>query len=89
MLKNTARDFAKKEIAPIAPEIDKSGEFPWECVSKMGDLGLFGLVVPPAFGGTGPDKLGLLIALEEISAASASVALALLCSSGASRQIAG
>jgi len=89
MLRKTVRDFTKKEIAPIAPEIDKSGEFPWDCVNKMGHLGLFGLVLPPAFGGTGPDKLGFLIALEEIAAASASVALALLCSSGASRQILG
>jgi alkylation response protein AidB-like acyl-CoA dehydrogenase len=87
MLKKMVKDFAEKEIAPIAAEIDKSGEFPWECVRKMGDLGLFGLVLPPAFGGTGPDKLGFLIALEEISAASASVALALLCSSVVSCQI--
>jgi len=87
MLKKMVRDFAEKEIAPIAAEIDKSGEFPWDCVRKMGELGLFGLVLPPDFGGTGPDKLGFLVALEEISAACASVAMALLCSSGASRQI--
>ncbi|MCP4168721.1 MAG: acyl-CoA dehydrogenase [Chloroflexi bacterium] len=87
MLKKMVRDFAKKEIIPIAAEIDKSGEFPWECVKKMGNLGMFGLVLPPAFGGTGPDKLSFFMALEEISAASASVALALLCSNGAARQI--
>ncbi|MFC1944752.1 acyl-CoA dehydrogenase family protein [Chloroflexota bacterium] len=87
MLKKMVKDFAEKEIAPIAAEIDKSGEFPWECVSKLGELGLFGLVLPSTFGGTGPDKFGFLLALEEISKASASVALALLCSSGASRQI--
>ena len=89
MLKKMVKDFARKEIAPIAAEIDKSGEFPWECVRKMGELGLFGLVLPQPFGGTGPDKLSFLLTLEEISAASASVALALLCSSGASRQILG
>ncbi len=87
MLKEMVRDFAKKEITPIAAEIDRSGEFPWECVKKMGRLGIFGLVLPPAFGGTGPDKLSFFTALEEISAASASIALALLCSTGASRQI--
>lgn len=82
MLKKMVRDFADKEIAPIAAGIDKSGEFPWDCVRKMGELGLFGLVLPPAFGGTGPDRLGFLVALEEISAASASVAIALLCGTG-------
>jgi alkylation response protein AidB-like acyl-CoA dehydrogenase len=87
MLKKTVREFAKKEITPIAAEIDKTGDFPWECMKKMGDLGMFGLVLPPEFGGTGPDKLSFFMALEEISAASASIALALLCSTGAARQI--
>ena len=48
MLKRMVRDFAEKEIAPIAAEIDRSGEFPWECAKKMGNLGMFGLVLPPA-----------------------------------------
>jgi alkylation response protein AidB-like acyl-CoA dehydrogenase len=87
MLKKTVREFAKKEIAPTAAEIDKTGDFPWECMKKMGDLGMFGLVLPPEFGGTGPDKLSFFMALEEISAASASIGLALLCSTGAARQI--
>ena len=78
MLKKTIRDFASKEIAPIAGEIDKSGEFPWECVKKLAQLGTFGLLVPPLYGGTGPDKLGFLIANEEISRASASVSIALI-----------
>jgi alkylation response protein AidB-like acyl-CoA dehydrogenase len=87
MLKKMVKDFAKKEITPIAAEIDMSGEFPWEVVKKMGNLGMFGLVLPPAFAGTGPDKLSFFTALKEISAASASLALALLCSTGAARQI--
>lgn len=87
MLKKMVKDFTQKEIAPIAAEIDKSGEFPWGCIRKIGELGLFGLVLPPAFGGTGPDRLSFLVALEEISAASASIALAVICSSVASRQI--
>jgi alkylation response protein AidB-like acyl-CoA dehydrogenase len=87
MLKDMVRDFAANEITPIASEIDKTGEFPWECVTKMGNLGLFGLVLPPEYGGTGPDKLSFFTALEEIAAASASLALALLCSNGAARQI--
>jgi len=87
MLKKTVKDFAEKEIAPIAAEMDKSGEFPWDCMRKIGEMGVFGLVLPPAFGGTGPDKLSLLVALEEISAASASVAVPLICSNGVSLQI--
>lgn len=84
MLKKTVKDFAEKEIAPIAQEIDKSGELPWDCIRKMAELGFFGILVPPPFGGTGPDKLGFLVAVEEISAASASVAMSLLFSSVAS-----
>jgi len=87
MLKKMVKDFADKEIAPIAAEIDKSGEFPRDCMRKMSELGLVGLVLPPAFGETGPDRLGFFVALEEISAASASVALALLCSRGPPCQI--
>jgi len=84
MLKQTVKDFAEKEIAPIAQEIDKSGELPWDCVRKMAELGFFGLLVPPPFGGTGPDKLAFFVAVEEVSAASASVAVSLLFSSVAS-----
>lgn len=82
MLKSMVKDFAEREIAPIAADIDKSGEFPWDSVKKMGELGIFGLLLPPAFGGTGPDSLSFLMALEEIAYHSALVAMALLCSSG-------
>ena len=81
MLRKTTRDFASKEIAPIAGAIDKSGEFPWECVRKLAQLGTFGLLVPPPYGGTGPDRLGFFIVNEEISVASASVSMALIHSS--------
>lgn len=81
MLKRSLGEFASKEIAPIANEIDKSGEFPEECVKKLAQLGTFGLLLPPPYGGTGPDKLGFFIASEQIAKASASVAIALLHSS--------
>ncbi len=81
MLRRTVQDFSTKEIAPIAQKIDKSGEFPWDCVRKMASRGFFGLLTPPAFGGTGPDRLGFLIALEEISVASAGLALSLAVNS--------
>ncbi len=87
MLRKTVQDFAAREIAPIAQEVDKSGEFPWDCAKKMAGLGLFGTLVPPAFGGSGPDRLGFLVALEEIAAASAGLALALGMSSAVSSTI--
>lgn len=81
MLKRSMKDFASKEIAPIAGDIDKSGEFPRECVIKLAKVGAFGILLPPPYGGTGPDKAGFFIAMEEIAAASASVAMILLYSS--------
>lgn len=77
MLRKAVRDFAAREIAPIARDIDKSGEFPWDCVQKIAKLGVLGTLLPPAYGGTGPDKLGFLMAIEEIAMASAGIALAL------------
>jgi alkylation response protein AidB-like acyl-CoA dehydrogenase len=87
MLRKTVQDFVANEVAPIASDIDKSGEFPWDCVRKMAGLGLFGILTPPAFGGTGPDRLGFLVTLEEIAAASAGLALALGMSSAVSATI--
>jgi len=81
MLQKTIHDFAQKEIAPIAADIDKSGEFPRDCVRKMAELGLFGLRTPPAFEGSGSDKLGFLIAVEEVSRACAGLGITLICSS--------
>lgn len=87
MLKSTMKDFTSKEIAPIAGEIDKSGEFPRECVTKLAELGAFQLLLPPAYGGTGPDKLGFFVAIEEISTASAGIAISLVFSGVASSLI--
>lgn len=74
MTRKMARELAIKEIAPIAEEIDKTGQFPKEAIKKMADAGLFGILIPPPFGGTGGEKLDYSLALEEIAAASASVA---------------
>lgn len=66
MIRQAARDFAQKEIAPIAAEFDESGDFPYETIKKMGALGLMGIEVPEEFGGAGMDTLAYVLALEEI-----------------------
>jgi len=71
MIRQTARDFAQKEIAPIAAEFDESGEFPRETIRKMGGLGFMGIEVPEEYGGAGMDTLAYVLALEEICKADA------------------
>ena len=72
MIRDTTRDFAQKEIAPIASQFDESGEFPYETVKKMGALGLMGIEVPEEYGGAGLDTLSYVLAVEEISKVDAS-----------------
>lgn len=72
MIQNAARDFAQKEILPIAAEFDESGEFPSATIKKMGALGFMGLEVPETYGGAGMDTLAYVLALEEICKADAS-----------------
>jgi len=72
MIQNAARDFAQKEILPVAAEFDESGEFPRETIKKMGALGFMGLEIPEAYGGAGMDTLAYVLALEEICKADAS-----------------
>jgi isovaleryl-CoA dehydrogenase len=75
MLRETVHDFAQSEIAPRAAEIDKSDEFPRDLWPKMGALGLLGITVEEEFGGAGMGYLAHVVAMEEISRASASVGL--------------
>lgn len=72
MIQQAARDFAQKEIAPIAAEFDESGEFPIATVRKMGQLGFMGIEVPEEYGGAGMDTLAYALALTEICKADAS-----------------
>ncbi len=53
LIRDTARDFAQNEIAPIAAHFDETGEFPRETIKKMGALGLMGIEVPEEYGGAG------------------------------------
>jgi len=75
MLRDSVRDFAQKEIAPRAAEIDRSNEFPPDLWRKLGSLGVLGITVEEEYGGTAMGYLAHVIAMEEISRASASVGL--------------
>jgi alkylation response protein AidB-like acyl-CoA dehydrogenase len=71
MIQSAARDFAAKEIAPVAAQFDLSGEFPRDNVRKAGELGFMGVEVPEAYGGAGLDSICYVLMLEEIAYADA------------------
>jgi len=75
LLRETVAQFAQKEIAPLAAEIDASNSFPSHLWQKMGDLGLLGITAEEEYGGVNMGYLAHAIVLEEISRASASVGL--------------
>ena len=72
MLQDQVKKFADSVLAPVAPDIDKSVEFPWDNMKKMAKLGLLGIIIPEKYGGAGFDYISLAIAIEEISRACAS-----------------
>jgi len=74
-LREAVRDFAQDQIAPRAAEIDKTDQFPMDLWQKMGSLGVLGITVPEVHGGANMGYLAHMVAMEEISRASASVGL--------------
>src|ERR671921_879837 len=74
-IRETVRDFAQDKIAPRAEEIDRKNEFPRDLWPQMGELGLHGITVEEEWGGLGLGYLEHVIAVEEVSRASASVGL--------------
>ena len=74
MLQATVRDFAKERVEPVADEIEQAEEFPRENFRFMGELGLFGILYPPEYGGGGGDHISLVVAVEELARACASTA---------------
>jgi len=75
LLRKTVREFAEREVAPIAREYDARGEFPAETVMKMAELGLLGMMVPPELGGPGASTLEYATAVEEVARIDGSHAL--------------
>ena len=74
-LRDAVHEFAQAEIAPRAAQLDVEDQFPMDLWRKMGELGVLGITVPEEFGGAGMGYLAHMIAMEEISRASASVGL--------------
>jgi butyryl-CoA dehydrogenase len=75
MIQQVARDFAEKEVRPLAEAIDREARFPRETVARMAELGLMGIAVPEAYGGVGADTVAYALALEEVARACASHAV--------------
>jgi alkylation response protein AidB-like acyl-CoA dehydrogenase len=74
MLRDVARDFARKWLAPYAAERDRQGRFPAEAVAELGKLGFMGMLVPQEYGGAGADHVGYALVMEEIAAGEGAVA---------------
>ncbi|MBI2461394.1 MAG: acyl-CoA dehydrogenase [Candidatus Rokubacteria bacterium] len=75
MIRELAREFAQKEVEPIAAQLDREGRFPHETVRRMGELGLMGIAIPEKYGGGGADTVSYVVALEEVARACASHAV--------------
>jgi len=75
MIRKMVRDFAQKEVAPIAAQIDDKGVVPFENVKKMAHLGLLGLTVAEQYDGGGADGISYVIAIEELAKVCASTAI--------------
>jgi len=75
MIRESVRAFAQKEIAPIAERVDQENEFPNDLWPKFGEMGLLGMTVEEEYGGSGLGYLEHVVAMEEISRASASIGL--------------
>lgn len=77
LIRDTVRDFARNEVAPVAEELDRTKSFPYEIVSKMADLGLMSIPFSEEYGGGGGDTLSYALAVEELARIDSSVGITL------------
>lgn len=75
LFREMVRDFAAREVAPLAKQVDEEGLFPQETVKKMGELGLMGVAIPTEYGGAGSDNVCYAIGMEEIARSCASTSV--------------
>ena len=84
-LRSSVEEFAREVIAPVIGELYERGEFPYDIVSRMGKMGLFGLPFPEEYGGMGGDYFAFCLALHELARVDSSVAITLEAGVGARR----
>jgi short-chain 2-methylacyl-CoA dehydrogenase len=75
LLRDTVRDFARGEVAPVAAELDRTKSFPYALIAQMGELGMMGIPFPQEFGGGGADTLAYVLAVEELARVDSSVCI--------------
>jgi alkylation response protein AidB-like acyl-CoA dehydrogenase len=75
LIRRTARDFAEQEVGPVAEELDRTKAFPYEIVSKLGELGFMGVPFPESVGGAGADTLAYALVVEELTRVDSSVGI--------------
>ena len=79
MIRNVAREFARKEIAPAAEYYDRNSEFPHEIHSKARKLGLINVVIPEEYGGSGLSAIEMILVTEELAWGCAGMATSIMC----------
>jgi short-chain 2-methylacyl-CoA dehydrogenase len=77
LLRDTVREFAEREIAPVAEELDRTKSFPYEIVARLAELDLMGIPFPAEYGGAGGDTLAYALVVEELARVDSSVAITL------------
>ena len=77
LVRDTVREFARAEIAPVAEELDRDSAFPYELVARLGELGLMGIPFPEEYGGGGGDPLSYVLCVEELARVDSSVCITL------------
>jgi alkylation response protein AidB-like acyl-CoA dehydrogenase len=82
LLKRTLREFARKELRPRAARWDETGEYPWENVKRLAQLGVTGLAIPPEYGGQGGSGFDVVLAMEEVAWGCANTAMLLMSGVG-------